>query len=685
MADGPGVVGRDRATGGKADGWRRRLPLGSLLDGLADGITPEERRHPEVRAELLGRFRRTIEYSSISTFPTVLIFGLVLWPHAPASGILAWAAAASFSGTLWLVILRRETTVAWTRAALALQVWGGLAFGALPLLAMPATVEWQMFVVALNMGVQAANMLFSSQVRRFFYAFHVPHVALSLFAFLTLADGSARWGAVLIGYAGLFAAGLSEIDHLTSLSAAAFGVRNGALAAGLELEREALATANRRLGEQARTDPLTGVANRLEMIDCLGRALADADPNPDGRTGTVVAVAYLDLDGFKAVNDSLGHRAGDLLLVAVTRRLRARLETGEILARPGGDELVVLSPRLPAGRLPDFGGRLQTAFDSPVVLDGRPVEIGASIGVADNTTSSSAGELLRFADAALYRSKKAGEGRPEVFDEVLHGQLQDRMALERDLETAFAADQLVPYLQPVVDMTTGRMVAAEALIRWEHPGGVRSAGVFIGLAAELGLVEAITDRVFTTITDWQFRHGLGPPDDLRIAVNVDPRHLERLLDRFEGTGTLGGLTLEITEESTFASPRRANELIRRAHAEGARVLLDDFGVGFSSLSWALELDVDGYKIDRSFVAPVVESPQARALIAGVVEMARQQDRSVVAEGIETPEQARLLQGIGITLGQGYLYAPAMPITELSRLAVEQRDGGPPPFPAFAVS
>ncbi|MEM8925988.1 MAG: EAL domain-containing protein [Actinomycetota bacterium] len=658
--------GLDGATDAVTGGSPLRGRLLNPFAGLAGDIASEERHDPRVEAALVDRFRRTIHFSALATGPTVIGLSIVLRAESSHLGLLIWVLLTTSHAVAWLVLLRRPAGPRWMRFAVALQIGSGATYGALPFLAMPTTATWQMFVAAFTLGVQAANVLFSSQIRRFFWSFHLPHVVLSVVGFMFLAHGPSRWGALLIAFAAVFSAGLSQIDHLTSLSAAALGVRSNRLADGLREERQALAAANRRLAEQARTDGLTGLPNRVEFLRRLDAALGTTHPSH------VVGVAYVDLDGFKAVNDSLGHRMGDLLLVAVTNRLSARLAKGETLARIGGDELVVLAPRLEVDGLPDLGRRLADAFVDAIVIDGRPIKAAASIGLSDSTVTSSPEDLLRFADTALYRSKATREGTPEVFGAELEQQLGERMALERDLATALDGDQLVPYLQPVIETATGAVMGAEALIRWEHPSGVRAAGRFINVAAELGLLEAITDNVLSTVIGWRLCRSTTW-NDLHIAVNVGPRHLEYLLPRYEETGSLEGITLEITEESSFTSIGRANDLIARARQAGARVLLDDFGVGFSSLAWALELDVDGYKIDRSFVAPLATSAHARALIAGVVEMAHQQNRTVIAEGAESVDQVKILRDLGINLVQGFVYHPALPVDVFDQLLEEPID------------
>ncbi|MEM9562860.1 MAG: EAL domain-containing protein [Actinomycetota bacterium] len=646
-------------------GGRRNGRALNPFAGFRDAISDEEARNPAVVTELQRRFRQTILFATLGTIPTAICVGALMWLVSPDPGVLLWVAASLTTLGTWLWALRLPVDLAWIRLAAAIQIYGGVVWGSLPVVAMPGDERWQLFMAAFGMGVQASSVLFAAQIRRLFYSFHIPNLLLSLTGFLLHSDGVGRWGAALLAYAGIFAAGLSEIHHLTALSASTFSVRSSRLAVGLTAKSQALTEANQQLAAQASTDPLTALSNRFDFDRRLDAALADQVTG--SAPVTVVAVAMIDLDRFKAINDSLGHRVGDLLLVAVGERLRHRLVDDEVLARFGGDELVVLSPTAdPESGAADLGRRLAMAFDDPFVIEDRRLDVGASIGVADSSSADQPGDLLRFADAALYRGKRQGGNQVEVFDAELHRALRERRQLEDELAAALGDGQLVPFLQPFVDVQTGAIVGAEALVRWIHPDGIRSAGSFIDVVEDLRLVDELTDRLLDTLTEARM---LNPAiTQLPISINVAPDQLDGLIDRYEGTGVLAGLKLEITEQARFVeSVTAVNRLIGRAHANGAMVLLDDFGVGFSSLARAARLAVDGYKLDRLFVAELSTCPDARAVLAGVAVIAERQGRELIAEGVESHDQTRILAEYGVTTAQGFVYSPAVPLTELGAM------------------
>lgn len=635
--------------------------------GFRDAITAEEARTPEVTAELQRRFRHTILFATLGTVPTAIGLGALMWFVAPSFGVVLWVLAALSTLGMWLIILRMPVGEGWVRPATALQLYGGVIWGSLPLMAMPTDERWQIFMAAFGMGVQASSVLFAAQIRRLFYSFHLPNSALSVSGFLILGDGAGRWGAALLAYAAVFATGLSEIHHLTALSASTFSVRARRLADGLSANSAALSEANERLVTQARTDPLTSLANRFEFDRRLEQVLG----SPPGDPGVVVAVAMLDLDRFKWVNDSLGHRVGDLLLIAVGKRLQQRLLPGETLARFGGDEMVVLSPVAERGSgAAELGRRLASAFAEPFVIDGRRLEIRSSVGVADSSASTEPGDLLRFADAALYQGKHQGGGRVEVFDGELQDRLRERREIETDLASALGGGQLIPYLQPFVDLESGAVIGAESLVRWIHPDGIRVAGSFFEVVEELGLVDQLTNHLLDELTVRRLASTSLAP--LPISVNVAPDHFRGLVDRYENTKVLSGLMLEITEQARFVeSVDGVNQLIGRARAAGARILLDDFGIGFSSLARAARLDVDGYKLDRLFIAELASDADARAVMAGVAEIAGRQGREVIAEGVETAEQARILADFGVSTAQGFLFSPAVSFEDFEDLLRRQ--------------
>jgi diguanylate cyclase (GGDEF)-like protein len=570
----------------------------------------------------------------------------------------------SANAVLWLVHVGRMPGPQWTRQAGLLQVTGGLAWATLTAFAMPAEPAWQIYAAAVTLGVQACSALLSSQVREFFYLFHAPHVGLVVISYILVASGPDLWTVGVVSVAGLVTIGLAELHHLTALTASALGVRNAELAAGLELRTQALATMNVRLATQARTDVLTGASNRAGFADSFEKALTELRRDPDFGP---VAIAYIDLDEFKQVNDALGHKVGDHLLVAVAGRLTDRLEEDEFLARLGGDEFVVLSTSVGDKEgVVGLGERLQSAFESPFRIDDYLIEAGASIGIADTEVTERPADLLRYADAVLYRAKANGGGRVELFDVDMRRQLTERRRAERDMLSAYEVGEMMPFFQPLVDLTTGRIVAAEALARWVYEGEIRSAGSFIGLATDLGLMGGLTRQIVAKVGDYRLQMA---SNSVPLTANVAPQHLGSLLDEFGETGLFDGLILEISDQSGFADLDESNELIARVHDRGARIYLDDFGMGLSSLGWALDLDVDGYKIDRSFITRLHEGTHARAVVAGIVEIARQQGREVVAEGVESAEQAAILMDLGVRLAQGFLFSPAVSLGTLDRWLV----------------
>lgn len=631
----------------------RQLRTGDHEISDADG------RDPDVLAELEVQIRRTTGFASMTVIPTALSLGAILWSRTSSVGLAVWVALVAINAVHWIHVLRLPDKQTWMRKAKPIHACGGAFWGLLPLLAMPEDPSWQLFVAAFMLGVQASNIVFSSQLRHMFYRFHAPLVILSVVGFLLYGTGAGRWGAVLLLYSALFAAGLSEINRSAQLSVAVLAVRSASLTTGLEQEREALSNANRQLANLARTDPLTGLTNRLGFNDLLSEAVDGTRSTDD----SVATVAYIDLDGFKRVNDSLGHRVGDLLLIAVANRLSATLVEGEILSRLGGDEMVVLSasPNTES-HLEELGARLREAFAEPFSVEGRTIELGASIGVAAATSSMEPEDLLRFADTALYHGKSQPGTVVEIFGTEMLEELRRRDELETELEAALPLKELATWLQPIIDIETGKVVSAEALVRWNHRDGVRTAAAFIEAAANRGLLGQISQQVLADVVDYRIGLATGGAAPLSVAVNVAPHYLEMLLAPFQGPQALAGVTIELTEESVFSRVSAINDLIAKAHDLGAAVVLDDFGTGYSTLAIAMELDVDGYKIDQGFVRRLPTDRSAAAVVTSIVKLAEAQNRTVVAEGVESTGQATLLASLGVRLVQGYLYSPAVPFT-----------------------
>lgn len=371
-----------------------------------NAISAADRGHPDVLADLRASLRRTMGYSILGVLPTSVSVATLFWSRSSQLGLLLWALVVlAIAFSQWFVCLRPDPKDDWTKRASYFQSMAGVFWGGLPWIAMPNDPEWQVFVAALMVGILAANVLFASQFRLTFYSFMVPTMLLACSALFFQGEGAGQWSSALVLYAGLFSIGLSHISRNTDIAASVFAVRSSELSAGLEAERRLLREANDRLAVLARTDTLTGLPNRLDFNDRLEAAFMLTSSEIDGCIG----VAYLDLDGFKEINDTYGHHAGDEVLVGAANRLTSVLREGELLARLGGDELTVLSTDIPgSGGAESLGERLLASFEAPFAVDGRRISIGCSIGVAEATKGTTPESLLRAADAALYESKDSG-------------------------------------------------------------------------------------------------------------------------------------------------------------------------------------------------------------------------------------------------------------------------------------
>ena len=448
--------------------------------------------------------------------------------------------------------------------------------------------------------------------------------------------------------------------------------------------RRALGLVEVRSGElrhQALHDALTGLPNRLLALDRTEQMLARAR-----RERLPVAVLLIDLDGFKHVNDTFGHRAGDELLRAVAMRLRGVLRGGDTAARLAGDEFLVLleGPVLAEGPEP-IAERLLGVLRQPFSLAGgtRSFMLTASIGIALGERDD-AEELLRDADVALERAKAAGSNRYVLFHSEMHAAAQDRAALLLDLREALTRDQLHLVYQPTVELGSERVVGVEALLRWRHPlRGLVSPVDFIPLAEEQGTIVEIGRWVLDEACRQGVRwHRQG--HRLTIAVNVSARQLEdeRLLDDVRTALAASGiepglLTLEITETALMRDPHATAKRVRRLKRLGVRIAIDDFGTGYSSLAYLREFPADVLKIDRSFVGDISIGEHASALIHTLVELGRTLEVQTLAEGIENDVQLAALQRERCDLGQGYLFSRPLEPRGVEQLLAEGRDAMPP--------
>ena len=418
-----------------------------------------------------------------------------------------------------------------------------------------------------------------------------------------------------------------------------------------------------RMTHQALHDALTGLPNRALFRQRVEAAL---------HAGAPFGVLYVDLDRFKAVNDTLGHDAGDRLLLAVAAQMRAAAPPESLVARLGGDEFGIVVPgdaRM-AGRV---GRRLLTALRRPVRLGAREVAPSASVGVVGHAERyADPDALLRDADTAMYDAKRAGRNRLSVFDAAMHAAIAERFGLEHDLRQAVREGQFCIRFQPIVDLESGAVAGFEALARWEHPRlGLLGPARFIALAEEIGLIAEIDglvlDATCREVGAWAAAGGRSARD-LLTMVNVncsDQSFMDAgLAARARAAADAAGippacLTLELTERALVA-PDAAAGAAAAIRAAGLRLCIDDFGSGYSSLGLLHRLPVDGLKIDRSFVSDLGTSPAAQAVVRAVVQFSTDLGLRTVAEGIETPAQLHCLREMGCRYGQGFLFSPPVP-------------------------
>jgi diguanylate cyclase (GGDEF)-like protein/PAS domain S-box-containing protein len=430
--------------------------------------------------------------------------------------------------------------------------------------------------------------------------------------------------------------------------------------------------AEARLRHMALHDALTGLPNRTLLEDRLGQAIAMAH-----RNRKQVAVLMLDLDRFKNINDSLGHHVGDLVLQAVAARLRSGLRESDIVARLGGDEFVIVLPSVGSRQdVESVAQKVLAGMVEPFLIRGRELRVGLSIGVCEYPVDGENPEsLLQCADAALYEAKKKGRGIYCFFTEDLTAATKQRQDLENDLHQALARGQFTLYYQPLVSTDTGCMIGAEALMRWHHPQhGLLPPSQFIPQLEELGLIEEVGRWVLETAcrqnVAWQ-KEGLAP---IRVAVNVSAQQFYRgdivaTVDRvLRETGLEPRcLELELTETLTLDDSEATIKIMQDLKRIGVSLSLDDFGTGWSSLSYLRRFPLDRIKIDRSFLREIETEPAAEAVVRSIITLGRNLGLSCVGEGVETHRQLDYLQKWNCAESQGFLYSAALPAADCAAL------------------
>ncbi|MGK5113589.1 putative bifunctional diguanylate cyclase/phosphodiesterase [Geodermatophilus sp. CPCC 205506] len=420
-----------------------------------------------------------------------------------------------------------------------------------------------------------------------------------------------------------------------------------------------------QIKQEARTDELTGLANRRALLERAKRFVATATP------ARPAALLLLDLDGFKEVNDSLGHGAGDDLLRQVGPRLRLALRADDVLARLGGDEFAVLLPATDADAARLLAERLRQLLLQPFTVEGVRLHVGVSIGVATTPApAASVQELLHCADIAMYTAKSAREGvHVYVPDPVTGTGGGDRLRTMEELRTALTGDELVVFLQPQVDLRDGGVVGAEALVRWHHPTrGLLSPAELLPAAEQAGLLRPLTDTVLelalAATRRWWREHEVPVSVNLSAANVTDldlPDKVAAALRRHDLPAQ--ALTLELVEDTLMADPERGRAVLADLRRLGVRTSIDDFGTGYSSLAYVRHLPADELKLDRSLTADVDRDPRAAAIVQHTVALAHDLGLSLVAEGVETLATSVVLARLGCDVAQGYAIAHPMPVDD----------------------
>ncbi|HYF92152.1 MAG TPA: EAL domain-containing protein [Symbiobacteriaceae bacterium] len=492
------------------------------------------------------------------------------------------------------------------------------------------------------------------------------------------------YGALMVAFGALLSAGILDAAGLSmvagvlvvtvtviSRQAAVLWENSRLLATGAALTE--------RLAHQAYHDALTGLANRTLFYERLKSALVN-----HRRTGSPLGVLFLDLDGFKTVNDSLGHQAGDRLIMAVAGRLLRVTGSGTTVARLGGDEFAVLVEGAGDREAAAAADALQRVLQQPVAVDGREVFVEASIGVAVSPQGEeTADELLRNADVAMYAAKGRGKGRISLYHPQMHQRAVHRLDMEADLRWALDGKEFVLHYQPIVDLRTGTVTGVEALVRWQHPRcGLLAPDTFIPLAEETGLIVPlglfVLQEACRQAVQWR-EAGRGGP--VKMAVNVSPRQLldptfvrdvARVLRqcRLEPSA----LILEITESVFVDGADAALRTLAALRRLGVLIAIDDFGTGYSSLGYLRRFPADILKIDRSFVEQLGNDAKDAAVVQAIADLSATLGLETVAEGVEQDKQAAVLRKLQCGRAQGFLFGRPAPAEQISRILQGQPSG-----------
>ncbi len=455
--------------------------------------------------------------------------------------------------------------------------------------------------------------------------------------------------------------------------------------AGSQTDISLRRAAEEQLQHDALHDPLTGLPNRGLFVDRLERAITISRRHPERS----FAVLFIDLDRFKTINDSLGHMAGDQLLITVAQRIQNCLRPSDTVARIGGDEFTILiEDIIDFNMIQAIVERIQASIAEPILLGGHRAISTASIGVTTSDLHyTNANEMIRDADTAMYHAKMDGKARHVIFTPAMHAQAMEKLQLESDLRGALGAGELRLHYQPIMSLESGKVIGFEALIRWQHPQrGLLYPGAFLDIAEETGLIVPISWWVLRTscleASHWQREFPSDPPLSVNVNLSArlfaEPSIVDQIADVLAESGIPpSSLKLELIEHSLMTLSHQTNDVLRRIREMGVQLCIDDFGTGYSSLSYLHNFPVTTLKIDRSFINRMGPLGEQGEIVQTIIGLARTLNLDVVAEGIETEQQYQLLRDLQCGLGQGLLFAPGLD-SENVRLLLANRDNGHQP-------
>ncbi len=643
---------------------------------LNDLAVPDER----VSADSLAQTARLLLPSLIVTLPIVAIASVSVHGQVSLGRLIVWCAAAALSSGVGVLAWQRYRnarasggtgvdTLLLIRVATALT---GIVYGAALFVPDSDNTELMLLLAVVVYGASAFEMMLTSSRTDLYLLFQLPLFATACIG-LVLSRTTSLVGLGLLGTGYfVFATYIHRIANQGSVEAIESTWRTEQLMANLAAEHATLqgvnvsyTELNAQLAHQATHDPLTLLFNRRGALDALEAALAEATPDAP------VGLLYLDLDRFKHINDTLGHRGGDQFMKVVADRLARSIDPGATAGRIGGDEFIAVLPNCDLGASMAVAMRIISVLGQPVHAEGREVPSSASVGIAVGPMhGTGSSELLRHANAALHRAKATGRNRVEAFDRSVMTELTQRLDDGQALRRALDDGDIVAFFQPEVDATTGQVIGAELLARWlRRDGTVAAANEFIHTAAQAGLLERLTDHVMQQarplIRRWST---LGLPEGFRFRVNLPPRATERSwrdnpLDSLIQGIEPSVLTVDVTEAAVIDDLASAAANLASLRVRGVRVCLDDFARGVSSLSLLRRLPLDEVRIDRTSIDTITAHPHDRAIVRSIISLVREIGLIPTADGVETGAQSDVLIALGCIRHQGHLYSRALPAAE----------------------